>query len=94
VGGAAGSHVRKGDLLTTVDAPDEVIALTGRFLQYYRENANWLERTYDFVPRLGIERIRSVVVEDGCRRRRDRGCEQPRDVCRHASLRIGCSDRE
>jgi nitrite reductase [NAD(P)H] large subunit len=34
VGGAAGSHVRKGDLLTTVDTPDEVIALTGRFLQY------------------------------------------------------------
>jgi nitrite reductase (NADH) large subunit len=65
VGGAAGSHVRKGDLLTTVDSPDEVITLTGRFLQYYRENANWLERTYDFVPRVGIERIRAIVVEDG-----------------------------
>jgi len=64
VGGAAGSHVRKGDLLTTVDTSDEVIALTGRFLQYYRENANWLERTYDFVPRVGIERIRAIVVED------------------------------
>lgn len=64
VGGAAGAHVRKGDLLTTVDSPDEVIALTGRFLQYYRENANWLERTYDFVPRVGIERIRAIVVED------------------------------
>jgi nitrite reductase (NADH) large subunit len=64
VGGAAGAHVRKGDLLTTVNTPDEVIALTGRFLQYYRENANWLERTYDFVPRVGIERIRSIVVQD------------------------------
>lgn len=64
VGGAAGSHVRKGDLLTTVDTAAEVIALTGRFLQYYRENANWLERTYDFVPRVGIERIRAIVVQD------------------------------
>lgn len=64
VGGAAGSHVRKGDLLTTVNSPDEVIALTGRFLQYYRENANWLERTYDFVPRVGIDRIREIVVDD------------------------------
>jgi nitrite reductase (NADH) large subunit len=64
VGGAAGAHVRKGDLLTTVADHDEVIALTGRFLQYYRENARWLERTYAFVPRLGIERIRAVVVED------------------------------
>jgi nitrite reductase (NADH) large subunit len=64
VGGAAGAHIRKGDLLATVDDPDTVITLTGRFLQYYRENANWLERTYAFVPRVGIERIRAVVVDD------------------------------
>jgi nitrite reductase (NADH) large subunit len=64
VGGAAGAHVRKGDLLATVDSADEVITLTGRFLQYYRENANWLERTYAFVPRIGIERIRSLLLDD------------------------------
>ena len=64
VGGAAGAHVRKGDLLTTVDSAEEVIRLTGRFLQYYRENANWLERTYAWVPRVGIDKIRAVVVED------------------------------
>jgi nitrite reductase (NADH) large subunit len=64
VGGAAGAHIRKGDLLAGVDTPDAVIALTGRFLQYYRENANWLERTYAWVPRFGIEEIRAVVVED------------------------------
>jgi nitrite reductase (NADH) large subunit len=64
VGGAAGAHIRKGDLLATVDDPDEVIRLTGRFLQYYRENANWLERTYAWVPRFGIEEIRAVVVHD------------------------------
>ncbi|MFG1653472.1 nitrite reductase large subunit NirB [Micromonospora sp. NPDC049275] len=64
VGGAAGAHVRKGDLLAVVDSPDEVITLTGRFLQYYRESANWLERTYAWVPRLGIGHIRAVVVDD------------------------------
>ncbi|MEU7905783.1 nitrite reductase large subunit NirB [Actinoplanes sp. NPDC049118] len=64
VGGAAGAHVRKGDLLATVDTSDEVIRLTGRFLQYYREHANWLERTYGFVPRIGIERLREVIVDD------------------------------
>ncbi|MET8140979.1 nitrite reductase large subunit NirB [Sphaerisporangium sp. NPDC005288] len=64
VGGAAGAHIRKGDLLATVGTAEEVITLTGRFLQYYRENANWLERTYAFVPRVGIERIREVVVDD------------------------------
>jgi nitrite reductase (NADH) large subunit len=64
VGGAAGAHIRKGDLLTTVDTPAEVMTVTGRFLQYYRENANWLERTYAFVPRIGIERLRALVVDD------------------------------
>jgi nitrite reductase (NADH) large subunit len=65
VGGAAGATVRKGDLLATVSSPDEVLTLTGRFLQYYRENANWLERTYDFVPRVGLDRLRHVLLEDG-----------------------------
>jgi len=64
VGGAAGAHIRKGDLLATVDSPEAVITLTGRFLQYYREQANWLERTYAFVPRIGIERLRAIVVDD------------------------------
>ena len=64
VGGAAGAHIRKGDLMATVDDPDAVITLTGRFLQYYRENANWLERTYAFVPRVGIDTIRAIVVDD------------------------------
>ena len=64
VGGAAGAHVRKGDLLGTVGSHQEVLLLTGRFLQYYRENAKYMERTYDFVPRLGIEAIRAVVVDD------------------------------
>jgi nitrite reductase (NADH) large subunit len=64
VGGAAGSNVRKGDLLTTVNSRAEVITLTGRFLQYYRENAKWLERTYDFVPRIGLAELQAIIVED------------------------------
>lgn len=64
IGGAAGAHIRKGDLLATVDSDAQVLQLSGRFLQYYRENARHLERTYAFVPRLGIERIRAVVVAD------------------------------
>jgi nitrite reductase (NADH) large subunit len=64
VGGAAGASVRKGDLLATVSTPAEVLELTGRFLQLYRENGNWLERTYDFVPRWGLDRIKAVLLED------------------------------
>jgi nitrite reductase (NADH) large subunit len=47
-----------------VGSPEEVLSLTGRFLQYYRENANWLERTYDFVPRVGLTKIQQVLLED------------------------------
>jgi nitrite reductase (NADH) large subunit len=64
VGGAAGSHIRKGDLLCVVSTHDEVLRLGGRFIQYYRENARYKERTYSFVERVGIERLRAVIVED------------------------------
>jgi nitrite reductase (NADH) large subunit len=64
IGGAAGAHIRKGDLLATVDDPDLAMTLSGRFIQYYRENAKWLERTYAFVPRMGIEHLREVIVDD------------------------------
>jgi nitrite reductase (NADH) large subunit len=64
VGGAAGAHIRKGDLLATVDSSAEVIRLCGIFIQYYREQAKWLERTYAWVPRVGIEELRAILVDD------------------------------
>jgi nitrite reductase (NADH) large subunit len=64
IGGAAGSSVRKGDVLCTVNSHDEVLKYMGRFIQYYRENAKYLERTHGFVERLGIDKIRAVVMED------------------------------
>ncbi|MGI9209725.1 MAG: NAD(P)/FAD-dependent oxidoreductase, partial [Rhodococcus sp. (in: high G+C Gram-positive bacteria)] len=64
VGGAAGAHVRKGDLLATVDSADEVLSVAGRFIQYYRENAQWLERTYAFVPRIGLDRLQDLLIRD------------------------------
>src|SRR5207253_59761 len=51
VGGAAGKHVRKADLLITVQTTEEALQSALLFFQYYRENANYLERTYDFVER-------------------------------------------
>ncbi len=62
VGGAAGKSVRKADLLITVETTAEALRACELFFQYYRENANYLERTYDFVERLGIEAIRKATV--------------------------------
>jgi nitrite reductase (NADH) large subunit len=62
VGGAAGKSVRKADLLITVETTEEAIRAAEIFFQYYRENANYLERTYDFVVRFGIEKVRKETV--------------------------------
>ncbi len=62
VGGAAGKSVRKADLLTTVETSEAALEAAELFFQYYRENANFLERTYDFVERVGIEKVRKETV--------------------------------
>ena len=75
IGGAAGKKVRKADLLVTVESTEEALQAGALFFQYYRENANYLERTYDFVERLGIERVRRetiyapLAVQQGLRER-------------------------
>jgi nitrite reductase (NADH) large subunit len=62
IGGAAGGNVREADVLCTADSRAEALRAATTFLQYYRENADFKERTYDFVPRVGLERIREVVL--------------------------------
>jgi nitrite reductase (NADH) large subunit len=54
--------VRKADLLTTVETIAQALEASELFFQYYREHANYLERTYDFVERLGIEKVRKDTV--------------------------------
>ena len=63
IGGAAGASVRRGDVLATVDGHDEVIRLSG-CMQHYRETPRWLERTYDFVPRVGLDELKAILVDD------------------------------
>lgn len=64
VGGAAGMDVRKADELATVETAEEARDVSAAFMQYYRENGQWKERTYDFVPRVGLEEIRSVILDE------------------------------
>lgn len=62
VGGAAGKAVRKADLLITVETTEAALEAAELFFQYYREHGNYLERTYDFVERLGIDKVRKETV--------------------------------
>jgi nitrite reductase (NADH) large subunit len=54
--------VRKADLLVTVETTEQALEAAALFFQYYREGANYLERTYDFVERIGIEKVRKETV--------------------------------
>ena len=63
VGGAAGATVREADVFQTVETPKQVIRVATALLQYYRENADYKERLYDFVPRIGLDEIRRAVLD-------------------------------
>jgi nitrite reductase (NADH) large subunit len=61
-GGAAGGNVREADILATVETRGEALRVATTFLQFYRENADYKERTYDFIPRVGLEKVREIVL--------------------------------
>ena len=63
IAGAAGGSVREADVLATLDSEDEVMRTATVFLQYYRENADYKERMYDFVPRVGLDEVKAVVAD-------------------------------
>jgi nitrite reductase (NADH) large subunit len=63
VGGAAGGSVRKGDLLTRVDTPEDAKRVALAFLQHYREQAEYLERTYGYMERVGLEAVQAAVLD-------------------------------
>ncbi|WP_109448328.1 nitrite reductase large subunit NirB [Azospirillum sp. TSH64] len=69
VGGNGGLHVRACDLMVRVGTEEEVLEYTGAFMQLYREEARYLERTAPWVERVGLDHIKAALVEDPERRR-------------------------
>jgi len=64
VGGNGGMKVRAADLLAKVKSDTEVLQITKAFLQMYREDAQYLERTAPWVERVGMERIKAKIIND------------------------------
>ncbi|MGJ7912389.1 nitrite reductase large subunit NirB [Neobacillus sp. LXY-1] len=62
VAGNGGVDLRAGDLLYTVKTKEEVMEMTGAYLQYYRETANYLERTSKWLERVGLEHVKEVLA--------------------------------
>ncbi|MEI7027522.1 nitrite reductase large subunit NirB [Paenibacillus sp. y28] len=61
VGGNGGVKVRACDLLCTVKTEDEVMEWGSAYLQYYRENAQWNERTAAWLERVGLDSIKKAL---------------------------------
>ncbi len=68
VGGCGGTKTRGAELLCTVKTDEEAMEMTSAFLQYYREEAHYGERTATFIQRIGLEAVKHDVVEDAVNR--------------------------
>ncbi|MBL8649330.1 MAG: NAD(P)/FAD-dependent oxidoreductase [Sphingopyxis sp.] len=64
VGGNGGIHVRATDLLCKVATEQEAMDYCAAFIQLYREEARYLERTAPWIERAGIEHIKARIVDD------------------------------
>lgn len=68
VGGNGGIKVRVTDLLAKVTTEDEVLEYAGAFMQLYREQAWYLERTAPWIERVGIDHVKTALADPAQRK--------------------------
>jgi nitrite reductase (NADH) large subunit len=69
VGGNGGVKVRATDLLCHVETPGQVMEYCAAFMQLYREEAHYLERTAPWIERVGLTYVKEKLVADEDNRR-------------------------
>ncbi len=69
IGGNGGIHVRATDLLARVKTEEEAKEYCGAFMQLYREEAHYLERTAPWIERVGLSYVKDHVVDDEANRK-------------------------
>ncbi|MGA1932736.1 nitrite reductase large subunit NirB [Arcobacter sp. YIC-464] len=63
IAGNGGIKVRVTDLLCKVETDEELIEYTKAFMQFYREDAYYLERTAHWLERVGLEYVKKVMLD-------------------------------
>jgi nitrite reductase (NADH) large subunit len=64
IGGNGGIKTEVAQFLCKLKTADEVLEYSGAFLQLYREEGWYLERTVHYMHRVGIDHIKKRVLED------------------------------
>ncbi|WP_315809405.1 nitrite reductase large subunit NirB [Pseudomonas sp. C9-3] len=64
IGGNGGIKTEVAEFFVKLKTADEVREYSGAFLQLYREEAFYLERTVHYLQRVGMQRIRKAVLDD------------------------------
>src|SRR4030095_13227459 len=69
VAGNGGIKTEVAQCLVTVKTADDVLEYAGAFLQLYREEGFYLERTVHFITRTGLDYTKKRIVDDAAGRR-------------------------
>ena len=64
VGGNGGIKTEVAQFLVKVKTAQEVLEYAGGFLQLYREEGWYLERTVHYIHRVGLDHVKKKIVED------------------------------
>ena len=64
VGGNGGIHLRGTDLLCQVETEQEALDYCAAFIQLYREEARYLDRTAPWIERVGMDYVKARIVDD------------------------------
>ena len=65
IAGNGGIKVRATDLLCKVETEQEAMDVCAAFIQLYREEAHYLERTAPWVERVGLQYVKDRLAEEG-----------------------------
>ena len=69
IGGNGGIKTEVAQFLVKVKTTEEVLEYSGAFLQLYREEARYLDRTVHYLERVGLDYVKKKILDDAEGRR-------------------------
>ncbi len=69
VGGNGGIKTEVAQFFVKVKTPEEVLEYAGAFLQLYREEGWYLERTVHYIARVGLDVVKKRILDDAAERK-------------------------